>query len=280
MIGAGFGGLACALRRAAAGDRVTVLDRAAAPGGKARARPTLAGPAQAGPTVVTMRPAFDELFAAAGARLDDHVALTPEPILARHFWRDGTTLDLHPCAEASAAAIDAFAGPAEADAFRAFAAEARALFDAFDAPMMRAARPRLHRLAAAALARPRHLGALLPGRTLQGRLNARFRDPRLRQLFGRYATYVGGSPRLSPALLGLIYHSEASGVWRVDGGRPGRGGPGPPPARPGGRGGGGRPLPVCARPPRPRGRGRRAPGPGGRAGGPAPLGRRPPARRR
>jgi 1-hydroxycarotenoid 3,4-desaturase len=45
-----------------------------------------------------------------------------------------------------------------------------------------------------------------------------FSDPRLQQLFGRYATYVGGSPYLSPAILGLIWHSEARGVWAVEGG--------------------------------------------------------------
>ena len=45
-----------------------------------------------------------------------------------------------------------------------------------------------------------------------------FKDPRLAQLFGRYATYVGGSPKDSPAILSLIAHAEASGVWRVDGG--------------------------------------------------------------
>ncbi|WP_157937711.1 phytoene desaturase family protein, partial [Oceaniglobus roseus] len=46
----------------------------------------------------------------------------------------------------------------------------------------------------------------------------RFSDPRLRQLSGRSATYVGGNPRLSPALLNLVSHAEARGVWRVRGG--------------------------------------------------------------
>ena len=45
-----------------------------------------------------------------------------------------------------------------------------------------------------------------------------FTDPRLRQLFGRYATYVGGSPYASPALLALIWQAEAAGVWTVAGG--------------------------------------------------------------
>ncbi|MEQ8494110.1 MAG: FAD-dependent oxidoreductase, partial [Gammaproteobacteria bacterium] len=43
-------------------------------------------------------------------------------------------------------------------------------------------------------------------------------DPRLRQLFGRYATYCGSSPYLAPATLMLIAHVEQRGVWRVTGG--------------------------------------------------------------
>jgi hypothetical protein len=59
---------------------------------------------------------------------------------------------------------------------------------------------------------------MAPGLTLAQSLRLDFSDPGCRQLFGRYATYVGGSPYLSPAILGLIWHSEARGVWAVDGG--------------------------------------------------------------
>jgi 1-hydroxycarotenoid 3,4-desaturase len=40
-------------------------------------------------------------------------------------------------------------------------------------------------------------------------------DPRLQQLFGRYATYCGGSPWLAPATLMLVAHVEQQGVWSV-----------------------------------------------------------------
>jgi 1-hydroxycarotenoid 3,4-desaturase len=49
-------------------------------------------------------------------------------------------------------------------------------------------------------------------------LGQHFRDPRLQQLFGRYATYCGSSPFLAPATLMLVAHVEQAGVWLVDGG--------------------------------------------------------------
>jgi 1-hydroxycarotenoid 3,4-desaturase len=46
----------------------------------------------------------------------------------------------------------------------------------------------------------------------------RFASPRLRQLFGRYATYCGSSPFQAPATLNLVAHVEAEGVYRALGG--------------------------------------------------------------
>lgn len=222
VIGAGMGGLAAAIRLAGAGQSVTLIEAADGPGGKARCLPSAAGPVDTGPTVLTLREVFDDLFASAGARLDDHVTLIRQRILARHWWPDGSSVDLFDTAEDSAAAIRAFAGPgAEAD-FRRFDRISRALFDGFEAPMLRASRPRVVPLALAAArviaARPGAMRALLPGARLSGLLRGQFRDPRLRQLFGRYATYVGGCPGLSPAVLALVWQAEARGVWAIAGG--------------------------------------------------------------
>ena len=84
--------------------------------------------------------------------------------------------------------------------------------------MMLHPEPRTTALAMATLSNPRHLGILSPLATLRSHLVKRFSDPRLAQLFGRYATYVGGSPLAAPALLSLIWQAEAAGVWRVQGG--------------------------------------------------------------
>lgn len=218
VIGAGIGGLAAALRLAAAGHRVTLCEAAEGPGGKLRTFPTPAGPADAGPTVFTMRPVFERLFADVGERLEDHLALESEPLLARHWWPDGSTLDLFSDQAASAAAIRDFAGPREADAFRRFSRDAAKLFGAFEGPVMHSARPDGLGIARALLRDPSLIPLLMPPRTFWSDLTRRFRDPRLRQLFGRYATYVGGSPFRSAALLKLIWQAEARGVWRIKGG--------------------------------------------------------------
>lgn len=218
IVGAGIGGLVAAVHLAARGRRVTVFDAHSWAGGKIRTTPSSAGPVDAGPTVLTMRPVFEAVFAAAGTRLQDHLTLVELPVLARHFWTDGTRLDLTPCPSANATAIaSAFGSRAERE-FRAFQAQSMALFQAFKAPVMHAARPNAFAAARAALRHPQTLPWLVPGRTLQDMLTQRFASPHLRQLFGRYATYVGGNPLQAPAVLALIWQAEAAGVWAVQGG--------------------------------------------------------------
>ncbi len=218
VIGAGLGGLSAAIRLAHAGLDVTVLEAQDAPGGKMRTVPSVAGPVDAGPTVMTMRGVFDALFADVGARLEDHVTLEPDHILARHWWPDGSTLDLLADAEDSADAVRAFAGPKAERQFRRFSTATAALFEGFDGPVMQAARPSFAGLVAHVAPRPAIWRAMGGVSSMAARLAREFDDPRLRQLFGRYATYVGGSPYDSPAVLRLIAHAEARGVWRVKGG--------------------------------------------------------------
>ena len=215
VIGAGIGGLSTAIRLAHAGLAVSVVDMAPGPGGKMRTRASVAGPVDIGPTVMTLKGVFETLFADVSARLCDHVTLIPDTILARHFWPDGSTLDLHHDAALNADAIRAFAGDAAERQFHRFCARAARLYAAFEGPMMQAPVPSLARLTAHVLKNPGLIPAMAPGLSLAASLSRQFSDPRLRQLFGRYATYVGGSPYHSPAVLSLIWQSEARGVWRV-----------------------------------------------------------------
>jgi 1-hydroxycarotenoid 3,4-desaturase len=219
IIGAGVAGLSAAVLLAAKGLRVTVLERASTPGGKLREVVAGGRAIDAGPTVMTLPDVFEAVFDAAGARLADHLTLTPMSVLARHGWSNGARLDLFADPDASADAIGAFAGAREADGFRRFRKRALTYRRLLDQSFMRAERPNLLQLSA----RLGPLGLLkLSGRdsftSLWSALGLYFRDPRLRQLFGRYATYCGSSPFAAPALLMLIAEVEQDGVWIVEGG--------------------------------------------------------------
>lgn len=219
VIGAGAGGLAAAMDLSAAGAAVTVIDRAEEVGGKMRQLPVNGRGIDAGPTVFTMRWVFEDLFSRAGASLSSELTLTGAERLARHAWLDGSQLDLWADIDQSASAIEAFSDTRNADGYRAFCDDSRDIFQTLRAPFMAAQKPSplglsrgigLHRLD--------KLWRTRPFDRYGSRLKRYFSDPRLQQLFGRYATYIGSSPYLTPATLMLIAHVEQDGVWLVEGG--------------------------------------------------------------
>lgn len=219
VVGAGIAGLAAAVDLAASGVRTTVLERAAVPGGKLRALHVGGYAIDSGPTVLTMREVFDALFATAGTDLDSHLRLVPLEVLARHAWNAHERLDLHADMRRSIDAVAEFAGPREAERFRDFCSHARRAFHALDAAFLRRAEPGIVTLLrSGGLRGAAGLWALEPFSTLWDALGGRLHDPRLRQLFARYATYCGSSPFLAPATLVLITHVEQAGVWTVEGG--------------------------------------------------------------
>ncbi len=180
VIGAGVGGLVCAIALAARGVEVSVFERGAAPGGKLRTLTVDGVQIDSGPTVFTMRWVFDEVFEEAGARLDDHLRLRRAARLARHAWPDGARFDLMADLECAAEAVSAFAGRADAAAFLGFAAEARRIYKALEQPFLNAQRPGPVTLARRiGLAHAGKLLAIRPFETLWGALARRFRDQRL-----------------------------------------------------------------------------------------------------
>jgi 1-hydroxycarotenoid 3,4-desaturase len=219
IVGAGVAGLVSAFALAARGLDVTVLERAAAPGGKMRQIAIGSSRIDSGPTVFTMRWVFDELFAAAGRNFADHIRLTPLDILSRHAWDEQARLDLFVEETRSVEAIGDFAGAAEAARYRTFCRDTRRIYDILEKPFLRASQPSMSGLIGAngfrGLMRLPHIK---PFSSMWSALSQYFHDPRLRQLFGRYATYCGSSPFKAPATLMLVAHVEREGVWSVEGG--------------------------------------------------------------
>ena len=224
VVGAGVGGLVSALLLSHAGVRVTLVEAAATPGGKMRQINVGGALVDSGPTVFTMRWVFEQLFSQVGCNLADAVKLEPLDILCRHAWRgdEGNSekrLDLFTDVARSADAIAQFSSPDEAKRFKAFCQKAKDIYNHLEGPYIRSSRPSLASmgtdLGASGLAA---LASLGPFASLWQSLGHYFHDPRLRQLFGRYATYCGASPWAAPATLMLVAHVELDGVWSVDGG--------------------------------------------------------------
>lgn len=221
VIGAGIGGLAASLLLAAHGFEVTVFEQQPVVGGKIRTLIPGGLPIDSGPTVLTLPGIIEEIFEAAGSTLERHLRLVPARILGRHAWAADaperpTCLDLHADPGLTEEAIGAFAGSGEARAFRRFRKRAERTFTT----LSRAFIGVQHNGPLSLLRRAglRELLAIDAFSSLSDALAREFRDRRLRQLFGRYATYCGSSPFEAPATLMLVAHVEQRGVWLVEGG--------------------------------------------------------------
>jgi len=218
IVGAGIGGLTAAMELAHHGLDVTVLEKSEYPGGKIRQINVDNALIDSGPTVFTMRWIFEKLFDDCDESFDAEFELEALDILARHSWGEAP-LDLYADTQKSADAIGQFSGQRQSQLFLEFCKTARKVYGALKGPFIESPRPNmLGMMSALGLKKSKVLWDIGPFSNLWSALESYFPDPRLHQLFGRYATYCGSSPYLAPATLMLIAEVEMEGVWSIKGG--------------------------------------------------------------
>ena len=212
VVGAGVGGLACAVRLARAGHAVTVVEQGPAPGGKCARVAHDGFRFDAGPSLLTMPWLVRDL-------LGDAVSLVRVEPVTRYRFADGSSVELSADLPHTVAALDAWSPGAGTDWTR---------FMRICAAMWRASQPVLtgpppwpprRPGRGERPADPRDLLRVRPWHTLRSLAQATIRDPRLRLVVERFATYAGADPRRAPAVLAVAgYVEHAFGAWHVRGG--------------------------------------------------------------
>ncbi|MFW5883086.1 MAG: phytoene desaturase family protein [Verrucomicrobiota bacterium] len=217
VVGGGLGGLAAAIRLRARGENVLLLEQGERLGGKCNRREREGFVFDTGPSVLTMPFVLDELFAAAGRERADYLTLEPVEPGCQYRFADGTVFEAPGTLAAFEEAV-ARTFPGEERGFARFMDYTRKLWEISGSAFL------FHPLGAGLLRRLdwrkaiSGLAALRPTR-MHREVRRYFRDPRLIQLFDRFATYNGSDPYRTPATFNVISYVElAFGSWRCRGG--------------------------------------------------------------
>lgn len=214
VIGAGFGGIAAALRLRAKGYAVTLIDRCAALGGRAQVYEREGFRHDAGPTVITAPFLFEELFALFGERFADHVKLVPLTPWYRFQFADGDTFDYGGTLEATLAEIERIE-PRDRAGYLALLEHSRRIYDIGFTQL--SAQP-FDRFGTMVRQVP-HLLGLRNYETVWQMVSRYLVSDKLRRAFSIQPLLVGGNPFDTTSIYGLIHFLErAHGVHFAMGG--------------------------------------------------------------
>jgi len=214
VIGAGFGGLALAIRLQAAGIPTLLLEQRDKPGGRAYVYQDHGFTFDAGPTVITDPSAIEELFTLADKQMKEYVDLLPVAPFYRLCWENGNIFNYDNDQAQLEQQIAQF-NPRDVEGYRQFLDYSRAVFKegylklgtvpflSFR-DMIRAA-PQLARLQA--------------WRSVYSKVASYIEDEHLRQAFSFHSLLVGGNPYATSSIYTLIHALEREwGVWFPRGG--------------------------------------------------------------
>ena len=214
VIGAGFGGLALAIRLQSAGVDTTLIEGRDKPGGRAYVWHDQGFTFDAGPTVITDPACIDELFALSGRKRADYIELISVSPFYRLLWPDGSRFD-YVNDQAELDRQIAAKNPADVEGYRRFLKFSEAVYDEgykrlghvpfLKITDMLAAGPQLMQLQA--------------WRSVYAKVSSFVKDDHLRQALSFHTLLVGGSPFAASSIYALIHALERDGgVWFARGG--------------------------------------------------------------
>lgn len=214
VIGAGFGGLALAIRLQAAGYTTTLLEKRDKPGGRAYVYEDAGFTFDAGPTVITDPGCLEELFELTGRRLSDYVTLVPVTPFYQLRWEDGFVFDyVNDQAELDRQIREK--SPSDVDGYRRFLDYSARLLEEGYVKLGHVAFPDFRSMVRVAP----QLVRLQSYRSVYAKVGSFISDEHLRQAFSFHSLLVGGNPFETSSIYGLIHALERRwGVWFPMGG--------------------------------------------------------------
>ena len=208
VIGSGFGGLAAAIRLAARGYRVTMLEKLDTPGGRAYVHRRDGYVFDAGPTIVTAPQLLEELWTLCGRRMADDVEMRALDPFYRIRFDDGTWFDYNSDARAMRAEVARFA-PDDLPGYERFLAEAeqcyRLGFEGLGAVAFDSIGDLLRALPA--------MMKMRAWRTIHAMVSSYLKNPKLRIVMSFHPLLIGGNPMAVTCVYSLITSLERK--WGV-----------------------------------------------------------------
>ena len=210
IIGAGIGGLSAAIHLASKGFKVTVLEKNSLPGGKASSLSHQGFRFDTGPSLLTMVDVVEKLFNVSGENISDYLDVKRLDVLCKYFYPDGTQLNAYSDFTKFAAEIESKTTDTS-DNLSEYFSYSKEIFELtkkiFLYDTYKGIRSVLNTNSIKTIFKIRNIDS---SRTMHEANSSFFSDPKLVQLFDRYATYNGSNPYLAPATLNLISHVENS----------------------------------------------------------------------
>ncbi|CAI6336900.1 unnamed protein product [Periconia digitata] len=218
IIGAGVGGTATAARLAAAGLKVTVVEKNDFTGGRCSLIHHDGYRFDQGPSLLLLPPLFREAFHDLGTSLEDEGVqlIKCEPNYRLHF-HDGTPFTLSTDLSVMKQEIERFEGKAGFERYLSFLQESHRHYEL---SVIHVLKKNFYSLLS--MARPnflQHLLELHPFESIYRRASKYFKTERLRRVFTFASMYMGMSPFDAPGTYSLLQYTElAEGIWYPVGG--------------------------------------------------------------
>ncbi len=219
VIGAGVAGLAVSARLAKRGHDVVVLEQASTIGGKLGRYERDGFVFDTGPSLLTLPAVYRDTFRKSGRPLERELELVPVDPAFHYRFADGAEVRLPNASRArTRRALDDAFGEGAGQQWSTMLARAAEIWDITRGPFLES--PLEGPRTLVRLARNLdHVRTVAPWQTLRGLGGQYLRDPHLRQMLDRYATYSGSDPRRAPGVLATIpYVEQTFGAWHIPGG--------------------------------------------------------------